>query len=148
MAAHGRLVLFVALAGATWMFPACRAGGHTSGPWATPTDTADVPEPAGEPLAIAVADRPTLPAGARIGLTASDGTGLVLTGLSTRAVLEGPLAFTEMRMAFTNPRPQTLEGTFTIVLPTGASIARFALRVGAAWQEGEGGERLRARVAH
>src|SRR5215467_7216092 len=81
-------------------------------------------------------------------LTASDGTGLGLTELAARAVLEGPLAFTEMRLVFANQQPRTLEGTFKIRLPQGASISRFAMRVGDAWQEGEIVERQRARAAY
>jgi hypothetical protein len=91
---------------------------------------------------------PPAPAAPGITLTASDGTGLELTSLSTRAVLEGPLSFTEMRLVFANPTPRTLEGTFKIVLPSGASISRFALRIGDRWQEGEVVERQRARVAY
>ncbi len=128
---------------------ACRRGGLGSSAVEAPPAPAAPAAPAGTPVALVLSDRPALsPAGPRITLTASDGTGLVLTALSTRAVLEGPLAFTEMRLAFANPRPRTLEGTFKIVLPAGASISRFALRVGDAWQEGEVVERQRARAAY
>ena len=41
-------------------------------------------------------------------LTASDGTGLVLAKLDARAVLDGPLAFTELRMTFDNPENRIL----------------------------------------
>src|SRR5262249_42470100 len=65
-----------------------------------------------------------------ISLTASDGTGLVLASFDARGVVEGPLAFTEVRLAFDNPEARTLEGTFRITLPQGAAISRFAMRQG------------------
>ncbi len=40
-----------------------------------------------------------------IALTASDGTGLVLSRYEARGVVDGPLAFTELRLRFRNPRP-------------------------------------------
>ncbi len=78
-------------------------------------------------------------------LTASDGSGLALVRLEARGVLEGPLAFTELHLAFENPQARTIEGRFTLILPPGASISRFAMRVGEHWQEGEVVERQRAR---
>ena len=78
-------------------------------------------------------------------LTASDGSGLALVRLEARGALEGPLAFTELHLAFENPEPRTIEGRFTLTLPPGASISRFAMRVGEHWQEGEVVERQRAR---
>jgi hypothetical protein len=84
---------------------------------------------------------------APVTLTASDGKGLALASLSARAVLLGPLAFTEVHYVFANPAPRTLEGTFAMTLPQRASIGRFAMRMGDAWQEGEVVERQRAREA-
>ncbi len=78
-------------------------------------------------------------------LSASDGSGLALVRLEARGVLEGPLAFTELHLAFENPRARTIEGRFTLILPPSASISRFAMRVGEHWQEGEVVERRRAR---
>jgi hypothetical protein len=92
------------------------------------------------PAALATTPPPTL--------TASDGTGLALTRFTGRAVLEGPLAFTELRLAFVNSQPRVLEGTFKIALPQGASLSRFAMRIGDQWQEGEVVEREKARVAY
>jgi hypothetical protein len=83
-----------------------------------------------------------------ISLTASDGTGLVLASYDARGVVQGPLAFTEVRLAFDNPEARTLEGTFRITLPQGAAISRFAMRQGEAWQEGEVVEKEAARVAY
>lgn len=78
-------------------------------------------------------------------LTASDGTGLRLVALEANGVLEGPLAFTELRLTFRNPRPETIEGRFRITLPPGAVLSRFAMKIGDRWQEGEVVERQRAR---
>ena len=78
-------------------------------------------------------------------LTASDGTGLRLVALEADGVLEGPLAFTELRLTFRNPRRETIEGRFRITLPSGAVLSRFAMKVGGGWQEGEVVERQRAR---
>jgi len=81
-------------------------------------------------------------------LTASDGTGLRLTRLQARAVLQGPLAFTELHLAFENPLDRTLEGTFRIALPVRASLTRFAMKIGESWQEGEIVEKQAARRAY
>ena len=63
-------------------------------------------------------------AGAPLSLTASDGTGLQLVFLRAKAVVEGPLAFTELHLAFRNPEARRREGRFSITLPTGAAISR------------------------
>ena len=78
-------------------------------------------------------------------LTASDGTGLVLAKLDARAVIDGPLAFTELRMVFDNPENRILEGRFQITLPSGATVSRFAMKIGSEWQEGEVVEKKQAR---
>ena len=72
-----------------------------------------------------------------LALTCSDGAGLQLHSLRARAVIEGPLAFTELHLRFTNPEPRTREGRFSITLPPGAAISRFAMRTGDRWMEGE-----------
>lgn len=86
--------------------------------------------------------------GAPMSLTASDGTGLRLASLTARAVVEGPLAFTELRLSFDNPEDRQLEGRFAITLPPGAAISRFAMQIDGRWQEGEVVERQAARVAY
>jgi outer membrane protein OmpA-like peptidoglycan-associated protein len=84
---------------------------------------------------------------ADVKLTTSDGTGLRLASMDARAVLYGPLAFTELHLTFTNPVARGLEGTFAITLPEGASVNRFAMRLPQGWQEGEVVERQTARTA-
>ncbi len=81
-------------------------------------------------------------------LTASDGTGLTLTKLSARAVVNAPLAFTELTLTFDNPRDRVVEGTFSITLPPRATISRFAMRTADGIQEGEVVERQAARRAY
>jgi len=83
-----------------------------------------------------------------IRLTSSDGTGLKLQSMRANAVVEDPLALTEMHLVFQNPESRVLEGTFRITLPQGASISRFAMKVNGAWQEGEVVEKQAARRAY
>jgi len=81
-------------------------------------------------------------------LTASDGTGLELVSLEARAVIEDPLAFTELHLKFRNPEPRRREGRFQISLPANAAISRFAMRIGGQFQEGEVVERRRAQAVY
>ena len=83
-----------------------------------------------------------------LSLTASDGTGLKLTSMTANAVVDGGLAFTELHLAFENPQDRTLEGTFRVSLPQGASLGRFAMKIGNEWQEGEVVELAAARRAY
>ncbi len=87
-------------------------------------------------------------AAAPISLTASDGTGLELVRLDARAAVDGPLAFTELRLTFANPQDRVLEGRFAITLPDGAAISRFAMKIDGAWMEAEMVERMAARRAY
>ncbi len=88
------------------------------------------------------------PREAPISLTTNDGTGLVLESLDARAVVEGPLAFTELHLQFRNPLPRVLEGRFQVTLPEGASVSRLAMRLEKGWQEAEMVERMAARRAY
>jgi len=85
---------------------------------------------------------------APISLTASDGAGLDLVSLTANAVVEDPLAFTELHLTFRNPENRVREGRFRITLPAGATLSRFAMRIGDRWQEGEVVEQQAARVAY
>ena len=80
-------------------------------------------------------------------LTASDGTGLKLISLKARAVVEEPLAFTELHLVFENPTDRTIEGRFEINMPPHAAISRYAMKINGQWQEGEVVERRAAQVA-
>ncbi|MDB4990239.1 MAG: putative signal peptide protein, partial [Myxococcaceae bacterium] len=89
-----------------------------------------------------------VPVQAPVSLTGSDGSGLELVSLQAHAVIEDPLAFTELRIVFKNPEARVREGRFRITLPSGATISRFAMRMGDRFQEGEVVEQQAARVAY
>jgi hypothetical protein len=94
--------------------------------------------------ALKVAEAPAPP----VSLTASDGTGLRLVSLEAGTVIDGPLAFTELRLRFENPADRVIEGRFAITLPPGAAISRLAMRLDTGWQEAEVVERQLARQAY
>jgi outer membrane protein OmpA-like peptidoglycan-associated protein len=82
-------------------------------------------------------------------LTASDGSGLVLTRVDAKAVMEGPLAFTELHLWFRNTEARNREGTFQITLPQHAAISRFAMEgEDHLWMEAEVVPKLVARRAY
>src|SRR5690349_16759467 len=81
-------------------------------------------------------------------LTASDGSGLVLTRIDARAVYQGPLAMTELHLYFHNPEARIREGTFAITLPAGAAVSRFAMENDGQWMEAEVVEKQQARRAY
>jgi hypothetical protein len=83
-----------------------------------------------------------------IRLTASDGSGIALVAMTANAVVEDPLALTELHLVFENPEDRVREGTFRITLPQGASLSRFAMKVENVWQEGEVVEKQAARRAY
>jgi tetratricopeptide (TPR) repeat protein len=98
----------------------------------------------GAKVLVPVAPAPEAP----LSLTASDGAGLELVSLSAHAVVEDPLAFTELHLIFRNPEARVREGRFRITLPEGATVSRFAMLAGSAWQEGEVVELQAARRAY
>src|SRR6185503_15927516 len=81
-------------------------------------------------------------------LTASDGSGLMLTRVDAQAVFQGPLAFTELHLYFHNPEARVREGTFAITLPAHAAVSRFAMEGEQAWMEAEVVEKKLARRAY
>lgn len=81
-------------------------------------------------------------------LTAADGTGLELVSLEARAVVDGPLAFSEVHLTFENPQPRVMEGHFKVTMPDGAAISRFAMEINGRWMEGEVVEKQAARRAY
>src|SRR5690606_573813 len=96
------------------------------------------------------APEPEAPAAgiAPFSLTAQDGSGLELLSVKSRAVVEDPLAFTELHLAFRNPNDRVIEGRFEISLPPGAAISRFAMLIDGRWQEAEVVELQAARQAY
>lgn len=85
---------------------------------------------------------------AAVSLTSSDGSGLRLATLEARAVLYGPLAFTELHLSFENTEDRQREGTFSIALPPAAAVSRFAMRLPRGWQEAEVVEQKAARETY
>jgi len=83
-----------------------------------------------------------------LSLTSSTGAGLSLVSVTGRAILDDPLAFTELHLVFENPENRVIEGNFSIVLPQGAAISRFAMKNEQGYQEGEVVERKRAHAAY
>ena len=83
-----------------------------------------------------------------ISLTASDGQGLEFIGYESNTVLEGFIAFTEIKLSFRNTENRQREGRFKIQLPDNAHIARFAMQIDNKWQEGEVVEKEKARRAY
>ncbi|MCH9688304.1 MAG: AgmX/PglI C-terminal domain-containing protein [Deltaproteobacteria bacterium] len=83
-----------------------------------------------------------------ISLTASDGTGLTLVSVKADAVVEDPVALTQLELAFDNPYDRVVEGRFEVLLPPGAQVARFAMKIGGQWQEAELVEKQRARQTY
>jgi tetratricopeptide (TPR) repeat protein len=81
-------------------------------------------------------------------LTASDGSGLQLIRVDARAVVEGPLAFTELHLYFHNPEARTREGTFSLTLPERAAVSRFAMESDGRFLEAEVVEKQRARQVY
>jgi len=81
-------------------------------------------------------------------LTASDGSGLVMTRVAAKAVFEGPLAFTELHLYFHNGENRRREGTFQITLPPNAAVSRFAMENDGQWMEAEVVEKMVARRAY
>jgi tetratricopeptide (TPR) repeat protein len=88
------------------------------------------------------------PLASPLSLTASDGSGLQLVSMTARAVIEDPLAFTELHLVFHNAEPRQREGRFRITLPPGATVSRFAMKIGDRLMEGEVVERQAARRAY
>ncbi len=81
-------------------------------------------------------------------LTASDGSGLLLSRVEAKAVYEGPLAYTELHLYFYNPENRVREGTFQITLPQAAAVSRFAMETNGQWMEAEVVEKQLARRAY
>ncbi|HEY4181457.1 MAG TPA: VIT domain-containing protein [Kofleriaceae bacterium] len=84
-------------------------------------------DPAPAPVAQVHASAPEREPIAPWSLTASDGSGLELSSIDAKAVVEGPLAFTELHLRFRNPEDRVREGTFAITLPERAAVSRFAM---------------------
>ena len=139
------LGFFALMICATTLLSCQRQSGPTASPSATvsPVSTLAAPPAPSEPGFVE-----TKREGAPLSLTTADGTGLKLVELHAQAMLEGPLAFTQLHLTFENPEDRVLEGRFEITLPERAAISRFAMKIGDKWQEAEMVERQAARRAY
>ncbi|MFO0550094.1 MAG: VIT domain-containing protein [Polyangiaceae bacterium] len=81
-------------------------------------------------------------------LTASDGSGLAIAEVSADVSIQDPVAVTQLKLVFENPEDRVIEGRFTINLPEGAALSRFAMRIDGRMQEAEVVEKQRARVTY
>lgn len=81
-------------------------------------------------------------------LTTSDGAGLLLTKIEAKAVVDGPLAFTELHLTFHNPEARVREGRFAVTLPDEAALSRFAMENDGQWMEAEVVPKMVARRAY
>ncbi len=79
-----------------------------------------------------------------ITLSDPDGQELTLNALSARVAVSGPLALTELDLRFRNPQDRRIEGRFSLTLPDGATVSRFAKTVNGQLVEGEVVERATA----
>jgi hypothetical protein len=114
------------------------------------------PRPTAEPVAVPLTAATAQIAASTIAhadlipwsLTASDGSGLALARVQVKAVVQGPLAYTELHLWFHNPEMRRREGTFQIALPPHAAVSRFAMASDGTWLEAEVVERQLARRAY
>src|SRR5688572_27543870 len=64
-----------------------------------------------------------------ISLVPADGSELALKRIDATVTIDGPIARTELKLAFHNPENREREGRFTIVLPTSGAVTRFAMKI-------------------
>jgi vault protein inter-alpha-trypsin-like protein len=83
-----------------------------------------------------------------VSLTPTDGTELAIRQLAADIRIHGPLAHTELHVTFHNAEPRIREGRFTIAMPPGAAVSRFAMKIGDAWREARIVSRTRGREVY
>jgi hypothetical protein len=83
-----------------------------------------------------------------VSLVPSDGSELAMQALDAKVTIQGPLAYTELKFKFHNTEPRVREGRFSIGLPAGAGVARFAMLVNGAWREARVVSRMQGRVVY
>src|SRR5688572_26898250 len=83
-----------------------------------------------------------------ISLVPTDGSELELKKLGADVAIDGPVAHTELRFSFHNAEARVREGRFSITLPTGAAVTRFAMRVNGVMREARVVARERGREVY
>lgn len=83
-----------------------------------------------------------------VSLKPTDGSELALRRLAADIEIRGPLAHTELHFTFHNPEPRVREGRFTIAMPPGAAVSRFAMKIDGAWREARIVPRARGRAVY
>jgi Flp pilus assembly protein TadD len=83
-----------------------------------------------------------------VSLSCLDGQQMVLEKCDVRVAMHGPLSLVETEMVFRNTENRVREGRFLYLLPTGATISRFAKEVDGKLMEGEVLERMRAQAVY
>ena len=83
-----------------------------------------------------------------VSLVPADGSELELRALAASIQIEGPFAHTELHFTFRNHEPRVREGRFSIALPPGAAIDRFAMKIGETWRESRVVTRERGREVY
>ena len=117
-------------------------------PGATASAASDPPPAARSGVSLAMGGTESAAPEPMVSLTASDGTGLTLVEVDARAVIDDPLALTEIHFTFENPEDRVLEGRFHVMLPKDATLSRLAMRVDGQMQEGEVVEKEVARASY
>src|ERR1041385_1730980 len=64
-----------------------------------------------------------------LSLSPPDGNELELRAIDAAVTIQGPLAHTELHVTFHNTENRTREGRFSITLPAGAAVGRFAMKI-------------------
>jgi len=83
-----------------------------------------------------------------LALTPTDGSELAIRQIAADVQIRGPLAHTELHLTFHNAEPRVREGRFTIAMPPGAAVSRFAMKIGEIWREARIVSRSQGRVVY
>lgn len=83
-----------------------------------------------------------------VSLVPTDGSELALRQLTADVQIRGPLAHTELHFTFHNDQSRVREGRFTIAMPDGAAVSRFAMKIGDTWREARVVARTKGRAVY
>jgi tetratricopeptide (TPR) repeat protein len=83
-----------------------------------------------------------------VSLTPTDGSELALRQLTADIRIRGPLAHTELHLAFHNAEARAREGRFAVELPPAAAVSRFAMKIDGSWREARAVSRGQGRAVY